>query len=161
MTRFRFSIAQLMAIVLYLGFGFAALRNADEIWASAAYTVAMLLLAAALVGAFVCRGRARALWTGFAVFGWTYRLFANLPDWENGGLGFGPITKPHVLIEWATAHLQPYLRPLPPGMGGGNAGFFLMPYEQVSQSLGIILFGLLGAALGGLLAMTEERYERR
>jgi hypothetical protein len=51
MTRLRFSIAQLMGIVLYLGFGFAALRNADEFWASASYTLAIILIAGSLAGA--------------------------------------------------------------------------------------------------------------
>jgi phosphotransferase system glucose/maltose/N-acetylglucosamine-specific IIC component len=32
-----------------------------------------------------------------------------------------------------------------------------MPYEQVSQALGIILFGLAGAVLGRLLAAKDER----
>ena len=157
MTRLRFTLAQLMAMVLYLGFGFAALRNADEFWASAAYTLAITLIAVALVGAFARNDKARTPWVGFAVFGWTYLLIVHLPAWGVGGLGFGPIRKPHLLIEWGTARLQPYIKPLPPGMSGGAAGNFLMSYEQVSQSLGIILFGLAGALIGRLLAAKDER----
>jgi hypothetical protein len=152
MSRLRFTLAQLMGIVLYLGFGFAALRNADEFWASATYTLATILIAVALVGAFARSGRARTPWVGFAVFGWTYLLIVHLPDWSIGGLGFGPIQKPLLLIEWGTARLQPYIKPLPQGAGGN-----LMTYEQVSQSLGIILFGLAGAVLGRLLAAKDER----
>jgi hypothetical protein len=51
MTRLHFTLAQLMAIVLYLGFGFAALRNADDFWASATFTVAIISISTALVGA--------------------------------------------------------------------------------------------------------------
>jgi hypothetical protein len=47
MTRPRYSLAQLMAILVYLGFGFAALRNADEFWATATYSIAVLTIAAA------------------------------------------------------------------------------------------------------------------
>jgi hypothetical protein len=65
MTRLRFTLAQLLAILLYLGFGFAALRNADEFWASAAYTLAIILIAAALVGALARKGGARTTWIGF------------------------------------------------------------------------------------------------
>jgi hypothetical protein len=140
MTRLRFTLAQLMGIVLDLGFGFAAMRNADPFWASATYTLATILIAVALVGAFARSGRARTPRVGFAVFGWTYLLIVHLPDWSIGGVGYGPITKPLLLIEWGTARLQPYIKPLPPG-GGGS---LLMPYEQVSQTLGIILFGLAG-----------------
>jgi hypothetical protein len=141
-----------MGIVLYLGFGFAALRNADEFWASATYTLATILIAVTLVGAFARSGRARTPWVGFAVFGWTYLLIVHLPDRSIGGLGFGPIQKPLLLIEWGTARLQPYIKPLPQGAGGN-----LMPYEQVSHSLGIIRFGLAGAVLGRLLAAKDER----
>jgi hypothetical protein len=159
MTRLRLTLAQLMGIVLYLGFGFAALRNADEFWGSASYTLAITLLAGSLVGALARSGRARTPWVGFTVFGWTYLFIVHLPAWEPGagGLGFGPIWKPPLLIEWATARLQPYLRPLPPRMGGGAAGNSLMHYEQVSQSLDIILSGLVGAVLGRLLAAQDER----
>jgi hypothetical protein len=157
MTRLRFTLAQLMGIVLYLGFGFAALRNADEFWASATYTLATILIAVALVGAFARSGRARTPRVGFAVFGWTYLLIVHLPDWSIGGLGFGPIQKPLLLIEWGTARLQPYIKPLPQGAGGLAGRSFLMPYEQVSHSLGIILFGLAGAVLGRLLAAKDER----
>jgi hypothetical protein len=157
MTHLRFTLAQLMAVVFYLGFGFAALRNADAFWASAAYTLAVVSVSTALVGAFARGGRARVPWVGFAVFGYTYLLVAHLPDWGGGGLGFGPIHKPLLIIEWATAQLQPHVKPLPPGTGGWAAGNFLTAYEQVSQSLGIILFGLVGAFVGRLLAMREER----
>jgi hypothetical protein len=136
-----------MGIVLYLGFGFAALRNADEFWASATFTLAIMSIALAPVGAFARSGRARMPWVGFAVFGWTYLLIVHLPAWGVGGLGFGPIAKPPLLIEWGTGRLQPYIMPLPPG----TAFHLLVAYEQVSQSLGIILFGLVGAALGRLL----------
>ena len=156
MTRLRISLAQSMAIVLYLGFGFAALRNASEFWASATYTLAIVLIAAALVGAFARSGRARTPWVGFAVFGWTYLLIVHLPEWGFGGLGFGPIRKPHLLIELGTARLQPFIKPSDPG-GLGGYRINLMHYEQVSQSLGIILFGLVGAVLGRLLAWKGER----
>jgi hypothetical protein len=150
-----------MAIVLYLGFGFAALRNANEFWANAAYTLAVSLNALALVGALVRRGKSRAPWVGFAVFGWTCLLINHLPGWTIGGLGFGPIWRPVLLFEWATARLQPYVKPVPPGMGGGAAGDFLMAYEQVSFSLGIILFGLVGAVAGPLMAVRDEPVDQR
>jgi hypothetical protein len=139
-----------MAIVLFIGFGFVLLRNADPFWASATYTLAITLIAAALVGALPRKSGARMTWTGFAVFGWTYLLVVQLPPWHIGGLGFGPIPKPVLLIEWGIASLQPYVYPTP---GGRD----LTPYEQVSHSLGIILFGLVGAVVGRLLAAKDER----
>jgi hypothetical protein len=156
MTRPRFTLAQLMAIVLYLAFGFAALRNSDEFWASATHTCAIVLIAGALVGALVRKGRARTAWVGCTVFGWTQLLIVHLPESEVGGLGFGPIRKPLLLFEWATAGLQPYIKPVPPRIGGPGSADYLMSYEQVSQSLEIILFALIGAVLGRVLAVNDE-----
>jgi hypothetical protein len=149
MTRLRFTLAQLVAVVLFIGFGFAALHNADEFWASATYTLAITLIAASLVGAIVRRSEARATWAGFAVFGWTYLLVVRLPPCDTGGLGFGPIPTPNLLIEWAIGRLQPYIYPT---LGGRD----LTPYEQVSHSVGIILFGLLGAVVGRLFVTKDE-----
>ena len=42
MTRFRVNIAQLMAVVLFLGLGFAALRNADQFLASVTFTLSTM-----------------------------------------------------------------------------------------------------------------------
>ena len=47
MTRPRLTIAQLMTVILLVGFGFAALRNADDFWASATYTLAIISILAA------------------------------------------------------------------------------------------------------------------
>ena len=74
MNRLRFTIANLMVLVLYVGLGFAALRNADKFWASATYTLAILAVSAAVVVAVARKGRARLTWLGFAVFGWASLL---------------------------------------------------------------------------------------
>jgi hypothetical protein len=114
MTRLRFTLAQLMALVLCLGLCFAALRNADEFLASVTFTLTTMAISMALVGAFVRKGQARTAWIGFAVFGWAYLLIDLLPPRASGGLGFGPLPWPPRLIEWGFARLQPYLRPVPP-----------------------------------------------
>jgi hypothetical protein len=119
--------------------------------------LAIILIVAALVGALVRRGTARAAWVGFAVSGWTMLLIGHLPAWETGGLGFGPIPRPPLLFEWCTALLQPYIKPLPPGAVGAEAANLLTPYEQISQSLTIILFALAGAVFGRILAAKNER----
>jgi hypothetical protein len=78
MRLLRFTLARLMGIVFYLAFGFAALRNADELWASAAYTLAIVSVASSLVGALARSGGARTPWVGFTVFGWVYLLVVHL-----------------------------------------------------------------------------------
>ena len=146
MTRLRFTLAQLMAIVLYVGFGFAALRNADEIWASAAFTLAFLMVSVASLGALARKGRARLTWAGFAVFGWFRFLVGALPL-TNSSV-FGPTSSPGLLSEQVLMHLMPYL--MPPG---GFTSF----QAQVFISLDIIHFGLIGAIVGRLMAGKDER----
>lgn len=156
MSRLRFTLAQLLGFVFYLGLGFAALRNADGLWASATFTLSIVTISTALAGAFVRRGRARPAWIGFAVFGWTYLLIGIIPPRASGGLGFGPLPWPPNLIEWGMASLQPYLKPVPAAQMF-MSGSLLTPYEQVGHSLGVVLFGSVGAFVGRLLAMRNER----
>jgi hypothetical protein len=151
MTRLRFTLAQLMALVISLGFGLAALRNADPFWASATYSLAIILIAAAPVAAFARRGTARMAWAGFAVFGWTYLLVAQIPPWPIGGLGSGPIPKPVLLIEWGIVRLQSQVNPQSMRTSSW------VQFEQVSLSLGIVLFGLVGAVVSRVLAVRDER----
>ena len=57
MTRPRLTIAQLMTLILFVGFGFAALRNANQFWASATYTLAIISILVALLCAFALQGQ--------------------------------------------------------------------------------------------------------
>jgi hypothetical protein len=148
MTRFRFTLAPLMAIVLFIGFGFAALRNADAFWTRATYTLALLMISIAPLGALTRKGRARMAWVGFAVFGWTRLLVGALPHFRDRVFGFGPIASPGLLTESGYEYLLWYL-PIHRSLGHVDA--------QVFCSLEIILFGLVGAVMGRLMAAKEER----
>jgi hypothetical protein len=46
--------------------------------------------------------------------------------------------------------LQPHVNPAVPGAAGS------IPYDQVSYSLGIVLFGFIGATLGRLVAVKDD-----
>jgi hypothetical protein len=147
MTWLRFTLAQLMALVLVLGFGFAALRDADHYWADATYTIAILSVSTALLGAIVRRGPTRVPWIGYAVFGWTYVLLDFLPSYTGSGFGFERVKRPTLMIMWAIGRLQPHI----------NGSTHLFHYDQVSYSLGMILFGLVGSIVGRLIAVKPER----
>jgi hypothetical protein len=155
MSRHLFTLAQLMAVVLFVGFGFAALRNADAFWASATLTLAIVSISVALVGAIVRKGRSRTAWIGFAVFGCTYLLVGLLSRRDislpRGFLGQEQIPDPHLLIEWGIGTIKTYINPSPRGIYGHTY------YLWISHSLGVILFGLVGAVLSRLLAVTDER----
>ena len=128
------------------GSAVAALRNADELWASATFTLAFLMVSVATVGAIARKGRARMAWAGFAVFGWSRFLVGALPLSTNSV--FGSIPSPGLLDERGFTHVLPYL--LTP------AGFTTY-HVQVIISLDIILFGFVGAILGRLIAGKDER----
>jgi hypothetical protein len=51
------------------------------------------------------------------------------------------------MIMWAIGRLQPHI----------NASSGVILCDQVSYSLGIMLFGLLGAIIGRVIAPKEER----
>ncbi len=135
MSRLRFSIAQLMAIILYAGFAFAALRNANAIWASATFSVAVVLVSVACAGAYTRKGTDRTSWTGFAAAG-GIRLVVWLlsTDTING--------PPRPLLYLLRAYID-YSGP-----------YYL--YIQVCNSLDIILLGMVGAAIGHFVAAKED-----
>jgi hypothetical protein len=68
----RISIRTTMAFVLVVAVGLAALRNANDLWAGSMLLAAMAATGAAILGAILSRGRERAWWLGFALFGGGY-----------------------------------------------------------------------------------------
>lgn len=151
----RLSISGMMFFVMICGVGFAALRIANAFWASVTFTLALIAVSTAIVGAIARRGQARLPWVGFAVFGGAYLLVDLLPPRPVGSLGAGPVEWPGLLIEWGTASLQPYVHPWAVGSSDW------VHYDQISHSLGMILFALLGAGIGRLVGMpvTDGRRE--
>src|SRR5689334_9877107 len=92
----RYSLAGLMVAVLVAAVGLAALRFATPMWASSVHTVFLGLLLAALLGACLATGRARAGWLGFAVFGWGYLLFG-FTSWFSAGTAPPPLVTASLL----------------------------------------------------------------
>ncbi len=139
MTRFRFSMAQLMAIVLLVGFGFAALRNANASWSSATFCLAIITVSVALAGTCADKEGARMSWAGFATAGGARLVLWLLTPQTVGSLN-GP---PQPLLYG----FQQYLNPT--AIGGRE----FIAYVQICNSIDVILLGLIGAALGRFLAV--------
>jgi hypothetical protein len=91
----RFSIKWMLIGIAGAAVACAALVNASELWAAIVYAATLVCLFVALVGAIFRRGRQRAFWTGFAVFGWGYFLLMGA-TLENpiGGRAHGLPTHP-------------------------------------------------------------------
>lgn len=70
----RFSIKWMLIGIAGVALACAALVSASDLWAAIVYAATLVCLFVAIVGTAFRRGRHRAFWTGFAVFGWGYFL---------------------------------------------------------------------------------------
>jgi hypothetical protein len=82
-----------MVSVAIAAVGFAALRNPVTLWASGLFTLDLVAICAATVGGLFLRGRERAQWAGFAIFGGTYLMFAfgSLFQLNSNGMTMPPL----------------------------------------------------------------------
>jgi hypothetical protein len=154
MRTFRFPIAALMAAVLIVALGLAALRNSSATWAGVMLLLTCGVLCLAVVGV-VCGGDARrAWWLGFALFGWAYLLLA---FWSTVEL------PTMVLLDMIAGRLGLSVQ-FTGGMGGGmrsvrlwaaifgGFGGFGGPGDRSIQQITHCLWALLAALLGGIAA---------
>ena len=83
MQRFRFSIASLLVVVLFVAVGFAALRESSDLWESGVFTLTLAALLISILLAVHRTESRRAFWLGFAVFGWIYLGLSVVPSIES------------------------------------------------------------------------------
>ena len=172
-----------MAVVLLIALGIAGLRSATILWASAIFTLVLVLLLTAVLGAVAIRGRVRMTCLGFSLFGWGYFLFV-FWFWPvpNG------ISAPPFLTTVLLESVQPMIKPYPANQAfdngpqgealhefdwakaagtGGIPPLTGQPYNphhfrRIGHLLAVIVFGFLGGLLGsiffGLNRATEERH---
>jgi hypothetical protein len=91
----RISIAQILALMVPIAFGLAALANPSAFWEGTIFALTMLLLFAAIVGVIYRNGGDRAFWLGFSVFGWGFYLLCSNISFEFRPSGqFGTMYSP-------------------------------------------------------------------
>jgi hypothetical protein len=83
MGTLRFNIANLLALILVLGVGFAALRESSDLWESGIFTVTLGSLLSSILLAVHRTESRRAFWIGFALFGWIYLGLSLVPSIES------------------------------------------------------------------------------
>jgi len=180
--KLRFSILGLMALVLLVAVGFAALRSTSALWASAVFTMTVALLWAAILGAFAGRGRARLTWLGFVVFGWIYLLTTFWLWPEGNGVSAPPYLSKHLLDYFQPTANDASTMTIDPGPRGemgieppptisktipgtvnlSTTGPFTgrvsnrLHYRRVGHSLTALLFGLIGAGIGRVFAARTD-----
>lgn len=106
MKRSRLSILGMMAFIVPIAVGFAALRTPTILGASLVFTATVAILGTAILGAIARRGRARMTWAGVAVFGWAYVLMSFGPFPNGNGVRCPPFP-----TQWALESLK-LARPL-------------------------------------------------
>jgi hypothetical protein len=170
----RFSIATLMAFILYAGIGLTALNQVSDpywgkLWDGGYYMATLFALAVASIIAVLSRGRSQARWLGFAVFGWVHLIFgwpdsAGWPE-EAPGSTFRP-RFPHItFLSWL---ISTYLFPgnPHPWAQGRVVQVILPPIAHplqgnytwhVVQTSVTMATALVGAVVGNLLAVWVER----
>jgi hypothetical protein len=82
MRHFRYNIAGALGTILFVAVGFAALREADQLWDSWLFSLTLGLLLVAVLLAARRTGDRRAFWIGFALFGWGYLSLSLIPSAE-------------------------------------------------------------------------------
>jgi WD40 repeat protein len=83
MRRFRFRIGSLLILIIFLGVGFAALREATDLWDSIVLSVTIGALLVSLLLAIHREDERRAFWIAFALFGWVYLGLTAIPSIES------------------------------------------------------------------------------
>jgi hypothetical protein len=139
----RFHIGGLMALVLYVALGLAALltRVPTIFWASAVYSLTAAVMASSVLLALPRSGLDRMRRTGFAIFGWTYLLLA-----------FGETATGYPLLtRFVISELHQYWRDIT-----RDPILDLRPSLIIGHSVLAVLCGLVGAALGQSLAVRDE-----
>jgi hypothetical protein len=98
MHHLRYNIASALGAILFVAFGLAALReadNANELWDSWLFSLTLGLLLFAVLLAAHRTGDRRAFWIGFALFGWGYLSLSLIPS-----------TEPRLISRKALAYLR-------------------------------------------------------
>lgn len=80
--RLRISLAQLLAIMIPIAIGLAAIASPSAFWEGAVFVLTLLVLFAAILGVIYRKGGERASWLGFSLFGWGFFLLCSDVSFE-------------------------------------------------------------------------------
>jgi hypothetical protein len=80
MRRFRFSIASLLGVVLFISVALAALRASTDVWDGCLLALDLAVLLTAILLAVHSTNPKRAYWLGSSSFGWMYLIASMIPS---------------------------------------------------------------------------------
>jgi hypothetical protein len=99
MRNYRFSIGQLMVVLVIFGVGIAALLNASPFWIIVCSTISTALFLGSVLGVICRKEGARAFCAGFLIFGMYYTLLANPNVFRTNGL-INPHQHAQEILAW-------------------------------------------------------------
>ena len=82
LKRFRFSIASLLILVLFVAVAVAALRASTDAWDISVFGLTLLMFLTSVLLAVHRTDLRRPYWLGFALFGWAYLVASLVPTVE-------------------------------------------------------------------------------
>jgi hypothetical protein len=156
MPHFRFPIAAAMAAILIAGVGLAAMKNPTELWAGTIFTLAWVALLVGLLGAVLRRGRERAAWLGFTLFGWSYVLVCIVPPLR-AEVRNRLLTRPLLIAVDEVSHAtDDYIDSLMPGKDQSTrwavARQVRRYYHTIGDGLMALSLAVIGAVTGRSIA---------
>jgi hypothetical protein len=175
--RLNFSLRALLGFVAVAAIGCGGLMYPSRASASLAWTLTLIALFVAVLGAVGRKGSKRAFWLGFAIAGWGYFWCAHWVDEERTLMGLWELqTHGPLLTTKFLRWLLETTHPLPPRPGGGFFSLAVeIPHVALAQDLGQLgpvhsegfttnfmrvghcLWTLLFAVLGGCLTRWFHR----
>ena len=148
MRRFRFSVAGLMAVMIPIALGLAALHEATQVWVNIVFNLVVAALLAATYQAKRQKGVAGAWWAGFASFGWAQLVLGLVGN--SWGQSFS--ISPDLVTQEITGRLASLLEP-------DNSAAAVKTWTAkflVVHCVSSLMFGLLGGAIFGLFASRDR-----
>jgi hypothetical protein len=182
MRRFKISIAGMMLAVAVVALGVVGLKEGTELWASATFTLTVVILLGAILNAWHGRGSRRAFWAGFLLFGWAYLIWVFRPwTYQNTQLNVPPtltgvlldvvherihvepqyIPNPNLTAGAVTVPTIPFGQPMEPAMILKPGSVYwqgdIESYRQVGHCLASLLFGVVGGAWSAFARARSNR----
>jgi hypothetical protein len=153
----------LMIAIAVIGVGIAAVILSNKFWAFVLPIFYMTTLLTAILGSLFRRGRERAYWIGFALFGGAYATyFLRQDNFLIGNTSFKDIINQPVSFLIKLVMSMGLVREVPGDIGHGIADLTSLLSEMDEESPLFVAWSLLGlvfAGLGGLIARAFYRDE--
>ena len=150
---FRFALKHLLLATTLIAICAVALSTGTWFWTRVLFTLALAVNLGAVVAVLLLRGRQRAFWIGFAVFGWVYWLIVNYPLLR---------IAEHQLF---ASEIADMLKDYTPEANSGivklrsTHAIAIFSFERSIHTVFGLAFALLGGALGYWLYATQSRSE--